>query len=122
MKSTNLLENLQFDAENAKAQPMLVETEGRILRFALGPGQSIRAHSVPDSVFYVVVLQGEGVFTAGGEQAKVGPGSLLTFAVGEEHSVKAGNEPFIFVGFLQGAPFMRPERTGGELGREQGNQ
>ncbi len=119
MYVTNLLQELEFHDTNPNAQPVYVDKDGRILRFMLQPGQSIREHNAPDSPFYAVVLQGHGLFSGGdGQEKRVGPHDLLIFAPGENHEVKAQDEPLVFVGFLQGVPGMRPYRIGGELGRE----
>ncbi len=116
MKSKQLLEKLEFHEAVPFAQPLLVDKEGRILRWMLTPGQSIREHSVPHSPFYVVVLKGRGMFAANGEQEQeFGPNSLLIFDAGEVHSVRALDEELIFVGFLQGVADARPDHTGGEM-------
>lgn len=118
MYTTNLLQELEFHDANPHAQPIYVDKDGRVLRFMLKPGQSIREHSAPDSPFYVVILQGHGLFSGGdGQEQRVGPNDLLLFAPGEQHEVKALDEELVFVGFLQGVPGMRPYRIGGELGR-----
>ncbi len=116
MKSAGLLEHVEFREAGPNAQPLYVDKYGRVLRFALEPGQTIMGHQVPDSPFYVVVLQGHGRFTnSHGEQRRVGPNDLLLFQPGEEHSVSAENEEFVFVGFMQGAPSNTSDKTGGEL-------
>ncbi len=120
MKSAALLEHLEFRDAGPNAQPLYVDKYGRVIRFALKPGQTIKGHRVPDSPFYVVVLQGHGRFTdSHGEERRVGPNDLLLFQPGEEHSVSAENQDFVFVGFLQGAPSNTSEKTGGELSHQQ---
>lgn len=120
MKTAQLLENLEFHDEHPYAQPLLVAEMGRVLRFMLKPGQRIDAHNVPGSPFFVVVLKGQGLFTGGdGQEQRLGAGSLLIFGPGETHSVRALDEELVFVGFLQSAPGMRPERESGELERHQ---
>jgi quercetin dioxygenase-like cupin family protein len=104
MKSINLLENLEFRDKDPLAQPLHVDRHGRALLFTLKPGQSIREHNAPSSPFFVVVLEGKGIFAGkdGIEQA-IGPNTLLVFDPGENHSVRA-LEDLVFVGFLHGAP------------------
>lgn len=120
MDSIALLENLDFHEPDPYAQPILVDEESRILRFMLKPGQSIKEHRVPHSPFYVVVLKGKGAFAGGDDKEQIyGPNDLLIFDAGENHSVRALDEELIFVGFLQGVPFTRPGRVGGEIGRQQ---
>ncbi len=105
MKTYQLLENLTFHEAHPYAEPLSVDGQGRLLRFMLKPGQSIREHNVPSSPFVVVILQGRGIFTgADGVEQAVGPQTLLEFAPGEIHSVRAQDEELIFVGILQPVP------------------
>ena len=105
MKTYPLLDNLTYRDQNPIAEPLSVDGQGRVLRFMLQPGQSIREHQVPSSPFFVVVLQGQGVFTgAEGAELTVGPDTLITFAPGEKHSVRALDEALVFVGILHSVP------------------
>ena len=118
MKSLQMLVDLKFHDTTPFAQPLLVDQYSRILRWMLKPGQTIENHSVPGSPFYVLILQGRGMFSAnGGPEEEFGPASLLLFEPDEPHSVRALDEDLVFVGFLRGVETMRAERTGGELGR-----
>ncbi|MCL5951165.1 MAG: cupin domain-containing protein [Chloroflexi bacterium] len=120
MKVMNLLENLEFHNRNPYAEPLYVDSEGRVLRFTLKPGESIREHQGHDSPFYVVVLRGTGVFAGGdGKEQKLGPDSLVIFGPHESHHVRAGKEELVFVGFLHGAEGNVTGMVGGKLGREQ---
>jgi quercetin dioxygenase-like cupin family protein len=104
MKSINLLENWQFSDSRPHAEPLHVDTNGRAILFNLKPGQSIREHNVPSSPFFVVILNGQGVFSGGdGVEQTVGPNTLLVFDPAEQHIVRALDE-LVFVGFLHGAP------------------
>lgn len=110
MKEVALLDNLQFHDRNPYAEPLLVNENGRVLRFMLKPGQHIREHNAPSSPFYVVVLKGVGLFSGRDrEEQKVGPQSLLIFDPGEDHTIRALDEELVFVGFLHGVP---PELKG----------
>ena len=92
----------------------------RILRWTLKPGQSTNEHAAPDSPLYIVVIQGRGVFAGrDGHEEEHGPASLILFEQGESHSVRALDEELIFVSFMDGAEMMRPDQTGGEIGREE---
>jgi len=123
MRIEHLLENLEFHDENPYAQPLFVDEHGRILRFMLKPGQSINDHHVPDSPFYVVVLQGQGIFRGhDGKEQPCGPNTLLIFDPAENHSLRATDENLVFVSFLHGVPITRPGKTGGKLGREENRQ
>ncbi|MBZ0292363.1 MAG: cupin domain-containing protein [Anaerolineae bacterium] len=119
MKSKQLLENLEFHDAEPFAQPLLVDQYSRIIRWMLKPGQQIAEHKVPHSPFYVVVLKGQGMFSGrdGREQA-YGAGSLLVLEPGEAHTVRALDDELVFISFMQAVDDMRPDRTGGEIGRE----
>ena len=104
MKSINLSESWNFDNKGAHADPLHVSRNGRAILFTLKPEQTIRAHNVPSSPFFVVVLTGQGVFTGGdGIEQLASSNTLLVFEPGEQHTVRA-LEDLVFVGFLNGAP------------------
>lgn len=105
MKAIALYENWVFHDENPYAEPLLVDPEKRVLRFALRPGQTVREHLAPSSPVHIIVLKGQGVFTGGdGQEQHYGEGSLLVFDAGEKHSIRALDEPLVFVALLHGAP------------------
>lgn len=117
LRIMQLLDDLKFKDSEPLAEPLLVDTDGRILRFCLRPHQRIAEHNVPHSPFYVVVLSGQGMFASrDGEEVQIGPGSLLVFEPGENHAVRALEDDLVMVGFLQGAPGTRSDRTGGVMG------
>ncbi len=119
MESFRLLEDLEFHAEAPYAQPLLVNSAARILRWTLQPGQQVREHAAPGSPFYVVILKGRGAFAGpDGREEIVSVGTLLLFGPGESHSVRALDEQLVFIGFLEGVESMRPDRTGGALHHE----
>jgi quercetin dioxygenase-like cupin family protein len=83
---------------------MHVDRNGRAILFTLQPEQTIRAHNVPSSPFFVMVLQGQGIFTGGdGAEQVVDSTTLLVFEPSEQHTVRA-LDSLVFVGFLHGAP------------------
>lgn len=107
MKIANLLENLKFGDKDAHAEPLHVDTDGRVILFTLKPEQSIREHNAPSSPFYAVVLKGKGVFTGGdGVEHVCEPNTLLVFDAGEQHAIRAIEE-LTFIGFLHGAPLAQ---------------
>jgi quercetin dioxygenase-like cupin family protein len=119
MRTMQLLEDVEFHTERPYAQPILVDKDGRVLRFMLKPGEYLKEHNAPSSPFYVVVLKGKGMFAGhDGEEQEFGPNSLLVFDEGENHTVRALDEELIFVGFLHGAPSNLSPRVGGLLGHE----
>ena len=104
MKCINLFENWHFSEKGLHAEPLHVDKNGRAILFTLQPEQTIRAHNVPSSPFFVMILEGQGIFTgANGVERVVGPNTLLVFQPGEQHSVRAVDS-LVFVGFLHGAP------------------
>lgn len=118
MKTIQLLENLEYAERDAHAEPLYVDKAGRLLRFTLKPGQSIKEHNTPDSPFYVVVLKGEGMFAgADGKEERFGPNSMLIFDAGENHIIRAVDGELVFIGFLHGAPSNVSDKIGGEIGR-----
>jgi quercetin dioxygenase-like cupin family protein len=117
MRSTYLLENLEFHDDHPYAQPLYVDENGRVIRFTLKPGQSIVEHNAPSSPFYAVVIKGRGMFSgADGVEREFGPNAILIFDKSENHTVRALNEEFVFVGFLHGVEGTRPGKVGGLLG------
>ena len=105
MKSIPLTENWVFHDKNPYAEPLFVAPDGRILRFALHAGQSVREHEAPHSPVYLVVLKGTGLYAGGdGREQAFGPDSLLIFEAGEPHSIRAVDEDVVFSAFLHGAP------------------
>ncbi|MDE3090141.1 MAG: cupin domain-containing protein [Chloroflexota bacterium] len=119
MKTTNLMEGIQFGDKDAHAEPLYVDKHGRAIRFTLKPGQAIKEHNAPNSPFYVVVLKGQGMFAGGdGKETPCGPNALLIFDPKENHVIRALDEELVFVGFLHGASSNVSEKKGGKLGRK----
>lgn len=107
MKTEALMENWEFKEEDPYAEPLFVASDGRILRFALRPGQSIREHHAPHSPVYIVILKGQGMFAgADGREQKLGPNTLIIFNAKEDHSIRALEEDLVFVTFMHGAPHL----------------
>lgn len=118
MKTMQLLETLEFSAQDAHAEGLFVDKSGRALRFTLKPGQSFREHNTPQSPSYMVVLKGQGMFAgADGKSERFGPNAMLIFDAGENHVIRALDEELVFVGFLHGAPGNHSDKVGGEIGR-----
>lgn len=116
MRSTHLLENLEYHDGHPYAQPLYVSEDGRVIRFMLKPWQSIEEHNAPSSPFYAVVLKGRGVFAGDdGVEREFGQNDILIFDKGETHAVRALDEDLVFVGFLHGVEGMRPGKIGGLL-------
>ncbi len=119
MRTTDLVENLEFHDARPYAQPLYVDEHGRVIRFMLKPGQSIAEHDAPSSPFYAVVLKGRGLFAgADGVEREFGPNAILIFDKGENHAVRALDEELVFVGFLHGVEGTRPGKVGGLLAEQ----
>ena len=105
MQSFDLHDKVVFHDRDPYAEPLFVDKTGRILRFALQPGQSVREHMAPHSPVYIVILKGNGIFSGGeNREQRFGPGTLLVFETGELHAIRAEGEELVFVTFLHGAP------------------
>ncbi len=101
------------------AQPILVDKQGRVLRFTLRPGESFKEHNAPSSPFYVVVLKGKGMFAGkDAQEREFGPQSLLIFDEGENHMVRALAADLVFVGVMHGVPSNISARVAGLLAHE----
>lgn len=104
MLSIPLHDNLVFHDKDPYAEPLFVDKTGRILRFTLKPGQSVREHMAPHSPVYIVILKGIGIFSGGDNlEQRFGPGTLLVFNAGEMHAIRTDGEELVFVAFLHGA-------------------
>lgn len=111
MKTFKVHENIIFNDPNPNAEPLHVDQYGRILRFALQPGQIVQEHNAPNSPVNIVILQGQGLFTGGnGQERKFGLDTMLLFDPGENHTIKALDEPLVFLAILHEAP--NPDRKG----------
>ncbi len=120
MRIEHLLEHIKYHDDNPYSQPLFVDAHGRILRFTLKAGQSITEHNAPHSPFYLIVLQGQGLFSGGdGKEQEFGPNTLLICDAAENHAIHAPHDNLVFVGFLQGVPTARSGNIGGEIGREE---
>ena len=101
MKTIQLFDTLQFHEKNPYPQPLSMDEHGRVLSFALRPGQCIREHNSPDSPLYLIVLDGNGIFSGNdGRETECAPGSLLIFDPGERHILRARDRDLILIGFM----------------------
>lgn len=102
MKIIQLFDTLQFHEKNPYPQPLSIDGQGRVLSFALRPGQCIREHNPPDAPLYLIVLDGTGVFSGSdGREMECAPGTLLIFDPGERHMLRARDRDLILVGFMR---------------------
>lgn len=121
MKAASLLKDPVFDNAKPHAAALYADKYGRVILWTLEPQQSIRDRQVPESPFYVVILQGHGWFSgAENREERLGPNELLVFDPGERHHIRAENERLVFIGFLHGAPGNVSNKVSGEIGRDRG--
>jgi quercetin dioxygenase-like cupin family protein len=105
MKTFELYENIIFNDTQPNAEPLHVDRDGRILRFALQPGQTVKEHTAPHTPVNIVILQGQGIFAGSdGVGRKFGPETMLLFDPGEPHSIEALDEQLVFLVILHEAP------------------
>ena len=101
MKTLSLLEGPEFSESRPQAEPLLIDESGRVLRFALKPGQSIKRHCAPNAEVHIILLSGSGMFAGEDEQEKlVRSNEMLVFRPGEMHTVRALDEELVFVALL----------------------
>ena len=106
MKTVNLLDGLEWQDTDAPAhaQALHYDEHGRALRWTLRPGQVVQEFTTQQTPIYIVVLQGQGMFSgADGQEELHGPNSLIIFDQGEQHSARALDEDLVFVAILHEA-------------------
>lgn len=65
----------------------------RLVVFRIEPGQEVAMHTNPGTVLLTVV-SGHGTILSGDEAREVGEGSMVAYAPGELHGMKAAGEQF----------------------------
>jgi signal transduction histidine kinase len=96
MQSIPIHDNWVFHDNDPDVEPLFVNENGRILRFAFKPGQSVKEHTAPNLPVYIAVLKGEGLFSgADSREKRFGAGDLLIFDIGEAHAIRADNEELV---------------------------
>ena len=101
MKTIQVFDTLEFHEKNPYPLPLSMDEHGRVLSFALRPGQCIRQHNAPDSPLYLIVLDGTGVFSGSdGREIECAPGTLLIFEPGERHVLRARDRDLVLIGFM----------------------
>ncbi len=69
------------------------EPSVRLVVFRLEPGQQVAPH-VSEMTVLLTVLSGRGVISGGDGESEAKPGVVATFAPGELHGMRAGEERF----------------------------
>lgn len=96
--------NLEFPKNTPAATGLYVEPSGRALLFTLRAGEEIAEHNAPNSPLFAYILKGRGEFAGqDGQSAEFGPGTLLVFETGEDHTVRA-LEDLAFLGIMEPVP------------------
>jgi len=105
MRTIELLKDIEFDQRNPHAQLLHGNEEGRVLRFAFLPGQTLDPHQAPSSPIHLVILKGKGAFAGGdGVERICSEGMMVAFDAGESHSVRALDEELVFISVYKEAP------------------
>jgi quercetin dioxygenase-like cupin family protein len=106
MKTMDLFDGLEWhDGDGpGRAQALHYNDHGRALRWTLHPGQEVQEFTAEKTPIYIVVLQGQGLFSgADGEEKLLGPNSLIVFDQGEKHSARAVYEDLVLIAILHEA-------------------
>ena len=86
MQAWNLRE---IEAPDGTRDPVVLHSEdARAVLIAFNPGQQLGDHEVKERA-WVSVVEGDVEIEAGGETLPGPPGTLVTFAPGERHSVRS---------------------------------
>lgn len=116
MKTSHLLEQLQFDDHRAHAEPLLADHNNRIIRFMLKPKQKVKEHQVSSSTVILVVQKGRGLFYGkNGDVQELGPHGLVIYEPGEAHTIEALDQELVFIAILKQAPASPTEKAVGAL-------
>jgi quercetin dioxygenase-like cupin family protein len=80
----------KIEAPEGTRSPAVLETVdgARAIVIRLSPGQELGDHQVRERA-WLTVIEGKVRIEAGGELVEAGPGTLLTFEPGEQHSVRS---------------------------------
>lgn len=106
MKTIDLFDGLEWhDSEGpGRAQALHYDGHGRALRWTLRPGQEVREFTADQTPIYIVILQGQGMFSgADGKEELLGRESLIIFDQGEKHSARALYEDLVLIAILHEA-------------------
>ncbi len=89
MQHWNLVE---IEAPEGTRSPTVLETadSARAIVIRLAPGQELGQHQVRERA-WLTVVEGTVRVDAGGDVVEAGPGTLLTFEPGEQHSVASAD-------------------------------
>ena len=82
------------------------EADGRLVVFRLDPGQRVANHRSGSSVF-LMVIRGTGVATGADGERPIGPGTIVAFAPGELHGMRAGGDRLIIAALIAPRPGAR---------------
>lgn len=74
----------------------------RLVVFRIEPGQQVAPHTNEGTVL-LTVLSGNGTIVGGTEVREAGPGTVVAYAPGELHGMRAGTEQFCLM-----ATIIRP--------------
>ena len=117
MQSWNLTE---LNAPDGTRDPVVLATEdgARAVMIALEPGQELREHEVKECA-WIAVVDGEAQIESDGDRLDGRPGTLVTFAPGERHSVasQGGARVLLFLAPWPGEGHFQPGENTEPAGR-----
>jgi quercetin dioxygenase-like cupin family protein len=87
-KSCELAGLVSYADDSVVSKAIIDKEVGTVTLFAFDKGQQLSEHTTPYDAM-VQVVDGEGVFTVGGEAITVGAGGVLIMPGGVAHSVSA---------------------------------
>ncbi len=83
-----LKDYIQYSPQSVVSKTLKENPAGTITLFAFDAGQGLSEHSAPfDAV--IQVIEGEGVFTIGGEEHNLKAGQFIIMPANVPHAVKA---------------------------------
>lgn len=94
---------LPANADRPATRLLHDEPNVRLVAFHLQPGQVVKEHFSPSSVL-LQVIEGEGLFTGDGGDARLAAGEAVMYAPGEMHGIRAESEALRFVAVIAPGP------------------
>ena len=113
MQVLSPLHGVEFNDRRPHATSLAPGAAGRVVRFTLRAGQSLRTHEPLPSCVHLFVLKGEGVFASAEISRRVRGSAIVVIDPGETYEVRA-LEDLIFVALRDGAA-AAPARRDREL-------
>ena len=96
MAKISVKEQVRFSPEKMARVTLAATRRLQLDLYCVAPGQSQKAHTHADLDKVYYVIEGNGRFTLGGQEEKLGPGETLLAPSGIEHGlVNDGPDPLV---------------------------